>query len=54
MHAMQTESIQLTAGLYTPWFDERVYIGTAVAVASGVILAYVYRRKKKQRTVSTP
>ena len=53
-NATQTESIQLTAGLYTPWFDERVYIGTAVAVASGVILAYVYRRKKKQRVVRTP
>ena len=31
-----------------------VAIGVGVVVAGGVILAYVYRRKKKQRVVRTP
>jgi hypothetical protein len=53
-NATQMELIQLTAGLYNPWFDQRVYIGTVVAAAGGAIIAYVYRREKKTRSGSTP
>jgi len=40
--------------LHPPAISPTVVIGVGVIVAGGVILAYVYRRKKKQRVVRTP
>lgn len=43
----------MTMSLYDPWFIHKVVIGVTVS-ATGVIIAYRYRRKKKKRTESVP
>jgi len=50
----QIITISLTAGIYDPYFTERLYVGTIIAVGTGSVLAYWYRRKTKSRTVSIP